>query len=150
MVLISELAGSLQSGHPLATTLFTTLSVIIFHHQLPPPSSLMPFSHTIVAQIKNLHNKSWFEHPIIEEPDLVSSVELQFSLLFRQRWANIFFRTEYEYEYIRSGNFHPNTNMNIFVLCKTYSNIFEYSKIFEYLNIFEYFNENLTFHFLIL
>ena len=67
----------------------------------------------------------------------------------QQRWANIFFRTEYEYEYIRSGNFHPNTNMNIFVLCKTYSNIFEHANIFEYSNILEYFNENLTSHFLI-
>ena len=41
----------------------------------------------------------------------------------------------HEYEYICSANFHPNPNMNIFVLGEK---MFEYIRILQYIQIFEY------------
>ena len=63
-----------------------------------------------------------------------------------QSVANIFFGTEYEYEYIRNLHFGPNTNMNIFGILQLteYEYEYEYIRFFivDRIRIFEYSNTN--------
>ena len=63
---------------------------------------------------------------------------------FNQSVANIFFGTEYEYEYIRNLHFGPNTNMNIFRILQLTEYEYEYIHFFivDRIRIFEYSNTN--------